>query len=111
MSRIDQFFSPERLRNRWDEEPPPPPPVVEEPAPLKLYARLQALAKERFAPEAAVSLLVAQVGTLLARRYAPAGGGDGGDGGDPAELAQAIAADLSRIEDLADAAWLGRRRR
>jgi hypothetical protein len=117
-SRLDELLSPDRLRDRWQEEETPPSPEapVAPPAPdrpLALVERLEALAGARFPGAAAhgLPLLIARLRRLVEQRYPPAR--EAGEQDPPAE---APAEDgqlrelLDQIEDLVEALDLGRRR-
>jgi hypothetical protein len=108
-SRIEQLLSPERLRGRWEEPVPTSArsEVVERPAPslLVLHARLVSLVQARFPAGDPVSLLVGELGTLLAARGADERSAN------RSEIDREIEAQLARIEDLADVAALARSRR
>ncbi len=94
-SRLDELFSPERLRRSWqeDKQEAPAPEVPRQPPlaldhPLVVHRRLYGLIDERFPGQGgqAVRVLLDELGRMLAIRF-----GHGGD--EPADTAEAGAAE------------------
>jgi hypothetical protein len=107
VSALD-WLRPERLEARWRE----PVPVEAEPTPAPVEdavawsTRLGALVVARFGAGTAIALVAEELARLVAQRFPQ----DGGVPVEAAELNQKIEALLTIVEDLADAAALGRRR-
>jgi len=115
-SRLDELLSPERLRDRWQEEEAQP--ADEAPAvaplqpdhPMALVARLEALASERFPGTTAHGLpvLIGRLRELVEQAYRSEGGEAARE---PAAIdAAQIKKLLDQIDDLVEALDLGRRR-
>lgn len=110
-NNLDDIFSPERLRQRWQQpeaatekkgekgsEPPGPQP------PFALFERLRSRIQERFPGEKGypLALLMNELGELLRRRF-PQTEDSEVPAEDRAALNQEIETLLSEIEDLAEA--------
>lgn len=135
--RIEDLFSPERLRDSWSEEEESTAGAEqdEHPArpaddhPVGLAQRLEEIVRARFPgdPEPAIQALVSRLRSLVERRFPQQEGRedpedpedpqedqetqDQEDQEDQAALDQEIAELLGQIEDLAEAWTLGERRR
>jgi hypothetical protein len=126
--RIEDLFSPERLRDSWREEEETPsggPEQEGQPArlvddhPVSLALRLEEIVRDRFGgadPEPAIQTLTSRLKSLVERRFSPQEKQEEQEEQeeqepDQAELDQEISEILGQIEDLAEALSLGERRR
>jgi len=105
--KLDDLFSPDRLRSHWDRErAKEPEPEAPTPRGVELAHRLRSLAAQRFsgAPGAALGQLIERLGALAQRRFAP-------DPAAPAEALEPLDAEiellLDQIEDLSEALTIG----
>jgi hypothetical protein len=108
--KIDDLFSPERLRSHWDRDRAGAPTEPAAPRPLPdavaLARRLRALAQERYAGAAGTALqqLVERLDALVGRRWA--------EEPQPEEDLAALDAEiellLGQVEDLSEALEIGR---
>ena len=108
---LDDIFSPERLRHRWQQDDVPgaredegdsEPHEVQ--PPLAVFERLRSRIQERFSGEKGqpLAVLINQLGELLLKRFPQTDDAVGSDE-DQEALNQEIEALLNEIEDLAEA--------
>jgi len=117
--RLDELFSPERLRGNWQEDRQPtlepaeaPSAAAPQPAaperPLQRLAELEQLISERFQSEA-MPVLLAELRRGMERRFPTEGPPPQGE--ELAALSAKLEQQLARLEDLADALSLPRQGR
>jgi len=118
-SRLDELLSPDRLRDKWQEEEQPAPEETsvappEPDHPVALVERLEALAGARFPGATAHGLpvLIGRVRELVEQAYkGERGTDDCATAGEQAVDLAPVRKLLDQIEDLVEALDLGRRRR
>ena len=115
-TKIDELFSPERLRKNWQRAQDPARGSgragTEDQPPLEIFARLQLLIRGRFSGDnaAVLDLLLEELHTLLIAAFPPGEEGKVSEEKE-GEPIPAIHEVLNRIEDIVDAFEIAGRNR